>query len=71
LPPPAKKQHQDPSEIETIDLTGTMIMSSTTQKAEEVETIDLTAGVDDEQDANSASMVESTTHMNEKEGQGL
>ena len=43
----------------------------TTQKAEEVETIDLTAGVDDEQDANSASMVESTTHMNEKEGTGL
>ena len=43
----------------------------TTQKAEEVETIDLTAGVDDEQEANSAYMVESTTHMNEKEGQGL
>ena len=70
LPPPAKKHHQDPSEIETIDLTGTMIMK-TTQKAEEVETIDLTAGVDDEQDANSASMVESTTDMNEKEGPGL
>lgn len=70
MTPPAKKQHQDPSEIETIDLTGTMIMK-TTQKAEEVETIDLTAGVDDEQEANSAYMVESTTHMNEKEGQGL
>ena len=69
LPPPAKKHHQDPSEIETIDLTGTMIMK-TTQKAEEVETIDLTAGVDDEQDANSASMVESTTD-NKKEGPGL
>jgi hypothetical protein len=70
LTPPAKKQHQDPSEIETIHLTGTMIMK-TTQKAEEVETIDLTAGVDDEEEANSAYMVESTTHMNEKEGQGL